>query len=62
MNSKENYTELSRTSTFWKELDSMSPSHVRSRLENLKPWKDRLKSLIYRQGRESTPGIDPEYS
>lgn len=50
MNSKENFTEQSLTSTSWKELDSMSPSHVRSHLVNLNSWRDRSKiiSLIAR--------------
>ena len=46
MNSKENSIEQSQTSTSWKELDSMSPSRVRSHLANLSLWKDRQKSFL----------------
>ena len=46
MNSKENSSEQLRTSTFWKELGSMSPSHARSLLANLSSWKDRQRSFL----------------
>ena len=46
MNSKENSSEQLRMSTFWKELDSMSPSHARLLLANLSSWKDRQKSFL----------------
>ena len=50
MNSKENSSEQLRTSTFWKELGSMSPSHARSLLANLAFMEGSAKivSLIAR--------------
>ena len=50
MNSKENSSEQLRMSTFWKELGSMSPSHARSLLANLRLMEGSAKivSLIAR--------------
>ena len=46
MNSREVSIEQSRMLTSWRELDSMSPSHVRLHLANLSSWKDRAKSSV----------------
>ena len=63
MNSKENSTEQSPTSTSWKELGSMSPSHVRSHLANLRTYGRIGKNhFSYRQGRKSALGHHPKHS
>ena len=62
MNSKENSIEQSQTSTSWKELGSMSPSHVRSHLANLRLYGRIGKNhFSYRRGRKSTLGSHAEH-
>ena len=53
MNSKENSIEQSQTSTSWKELGSMSPSHVRSHLANLSSMEGSAKIISLIAGDEN---------